>query len=335
MTSNRSRGQLMLVGAVALAFVILGLTAVYTAQLSARPASTGTAGLDAENAVEFDREARRNVRSVVVRKNHAEANYSDRSAVNASAADGVANYSALVGGTYAARSGAVASVTYEGTETYGTRTVTRSNNTSFDAAGAGPDWYPVRRPSAVGWAVLNLNISGMERGDQFAVVVENGPDADDTPGTSGDDANETRYEFSRNASGSTVLDVTVTTETNASAQSATCNPRGQRSLLDLRDGTVFTSGCTFGPGLQSYEGPYTVRIENGGRAVGGFGFVTNATTPPTAATWEANDRSVCTSVSLGEPCNTYAVWNATVTTEYNTDQLSYNHTQNVTAYEGV
>ena len=47
---TRSRGQIMLVGAVALAFVILGLTAVYTAQLSARPASTGTAGVDAGNA---------------------------------------------------------------------------------------------------------------------------------------------------------------------------------------------------------------------------------------------------------------------------------------------
>jgi hypothetical protein len=324
----------MLVGAVALAFVVLGLTAVYTAQLSARPASTGTAGVDAQNAVEFDRESRRNVRSVVVRANHADANYSDRAAANASAAEGVANYSALVGETYAARSGVVASVAYERTETYGTRTVTRSNNTSFGAGG--PDWYPVRRPSAVGWAVLNLNISAMERGDSFAVVVESGDDADATPGTPEDDANETRYEFSRNASGATVLDVTVSTETGELPRSTTCNPRGQRSLLDLRDGTVFTSGCTFGPGLQSYEGPYTIRIERGGRAVGGFEFVTDATPPP-ATSWAANGRPACTDpgVGLGDPCNTYAVWNATVTTSYYTDRLSYDHTQNVSVYEEV
>jgi hypothetical protein len=102
---------------------------------------------------------------------------------------------------------------------------------------------------------------------------------------------------------------------------------------------VPTSGCSFVPGIAQLDGPYTVRFENPDNAVGGFSVVTDV---DPLATWDAgvtdpNSLPACDDPAAGpgDPCNTYAVWNATVTTEYYTDRLSYSNTQNVTVYEGA
>jgi hypothetical protein len=331
----------MLVGAVALAFVILGLTAVYTAQLSARPASTGTAGVDAGNAEEFNRESRRQVRVLAVRANHAEPYYASETAVNDSVDDAVGNYSALVSETYAGRSGTVVAVTYTGVaaDGYGTRTVTRGNETSFeDPANPGTDWAPVDRRADVGWFVLSFNVTAMPEGQPFRVVVENGTAADLNPDT-GPNERRTVYTFTRNSTGESVLTIDVDLPGTPAEVSTTCNPTGQRSLVDLKSASVPTSGCSFVPGIAQLDGPYTVRFENPDNAVGGFSVVTDV---DPLATWDAgvtdpNSLPACDDPAAGpgDPCNTYAVWNATVTTEYYTDRLSYSNTQNVTVYEGA
>lgn len=329
----------MLVGAVALAFVILGLTAVYTAQLSARPASTGTAGVDAGNAEEFNREARRQARVLAVRTNHAEPYYQNETAVNASVRDAVSNYSTLVSETYAGQSGAVAAVDYAGAAPggYGTRTVTLGNDTTFeDPANPSTDWAPVENPAEVGWFVLNFNLTAMQKGQQFRVVVENGTAANTADNPSDPAESQTVYTFTRNATRESALDVSVDLPNTAATVSATCDPVGQRSVVDLKSAEVPTSGCSFIPGLAQFDGPYTVRFENPDNAVGGFSVVTD--TDP-LATWAvgpaSNGLAACDAAAAGDPCNTYAVWNATVRTEFYTDRLSYTNTQNLTVYEGA
>lgn len=326
----------MLVGAVALAFVILGLTAVYTAQLSARPASTGTAGIDAGNAEEFNREARRQARVLAVRANHAEPYYTNEDEVNASVRDSVSNYSTMVSETYAGRSGTVAAVNYTGPATggYGTRTVTRGNDTTFeDPANPGTDWAPVADRADVGWFVLNFNLTAMPEEQPFRVVIENGTAADTDPDI-GPNEQATNYTFTRNASGESVLDIAVDLPGTPASVSTTCNPIGQRSLVDLKSAEVTTSACSFFPSLTQLDGPYTVRFENPDNAVGGFSIVTD-TEPSAWSSDEPNSLDACDAAAPGDPCNTYVVWNATVETEFYTDRLSYSNSQNVTVYEGT
>lgn len=314
----------MLIGAVALAFVILSLTAVYAAQLSTQPSTGGSVGADAGNAEEFNRETRRNVRAIAVRTNHAEESYPSQGAVNDSVAAGIGNYSDMTAETYASR-GVITDVRYDGTMSYGTRTLTRSNDTTFESQSGLRDWDPVSERSEVGWFVLNLNITAMPENQPFRVVVENG-----TTGST----EQTTYEFTRNATGASVLDIEVTPPSGTTFQTV-CNPRGARSLVDLKDGDVVTSGCSATPGIDTFAGPYTVSFENGDNAVGGFSVVTGYNP---GAGWPAyNGQADCTdpTVTQSQPCNTYVVWDATVTTRYNTNQLSYENTQNVSVYEEV
>lgn len=317
---TRDRGQILLVGALALAFVVLSLTAVYTAQLSGRPASAGTAGVDAGNAEEFNREARRNARVIAVRKNH-ESLHLSPSAANASVVAGTRNYSQLVGETYAGRSGTVTEVTYVGTETGGTRTVSRNASFENPDAPTPTDWSPVEDRSRVGWVVFNFNLTAMnETTDPFEMVVES------------NNGTETTYTFARNETGNSVIDIDVASNATNTTRSVTCNPLGSRSVVNVRRGVTFTGGCEFGPSLGEVEGPHIIKFRNADEAVGAFSVVTNRSAP-------SSSLSDCTAADVAadsfEPCDTHVVWNATVRTGYYTDRLSYTNEQNVTVYEGV
>ncbi|MFD1634607.1 hypothetical protein ACOZ4L_02605 [Haloplanus ruber] len=315
---SRDRGQIMLIGAIAIAFIVLGLVAVYSAQLTARPATTGSVGDSTAEATELNREARRNARAITIRVNHDQPYYASRAALNASVDDAVANYSGLMAETYAGSRGAAATVRYDGAARMGTRTVRHSDG---PMGGASP-WHPVDQPSDLGWFVFNFNLSAMDKGESFVVRVENGTGADPP---------DTTYTFTRNTTGSSVLSVEVDSETGATILGrGTCNPVGNRSVIDLTTGESFTSSCAFGPGIDRLTGPYTVTFEQGDNAVGKFGIVTD--TRPT--NWGAlNARPDCTGGT--EPCNTYAAWNVTITTGYESGALSYENTQNVTVYRGA
>jgi hypothetical protein len=317
---SRDRGQIMLVGAVAIAFVILGLTAVYASQLTARPATTGSVGDQAAEATELNHEARRNVRVIAVRVNHDEPYYSSSDALNDSITRETANYSQLMSETYAGGTGAVANVSSPGAPRMGTRIVQNDNETMEN--GAAGDWSPVDTPTDIGWFVFNFNVTAMDEDESFVVRVENG---------TGPDPPETSYTFTRNATGTSVLTVETQSETPFLGQDRTCNPRGNRSLIDLREGESFTSSCEFALGLEVLEGPYTVTFEQSDNARGKFSIVANVSESNRAA---LNGLDPCPA-SPGDPCNTYAAWNVTVETRYESGEFSYNNTQNVTAYEGV
>jgi len=306
----------MLIGAVAIAFIFLGLAAVYTAQLSARPATTGAVGDQGAEATEFNREARRNVRAIAVRVNHDRPYYSSRAALRDQIRAETNDYSGLLAETYASGRGASVNVSAGGGTATGTRITLYNDSTMTDGGNA--DWTVVD-DSDVGWFVLNFNVTAMNPGDSFVIEVEDGTGADTT------------YTFSRNTTGRSVLTVDVVTETGALGVGTTCNPRGNRSLFDLTTGESFTSGCAVEPGLDALEGPYTVEFRDGDDAIGKFSIVTN----DSAVDWgTANNLGPCPAPSA-EPCNTYAAWDVGVTARYESGPLSYNNTQTVTVYEGA
>jgi hypothetical protein len=313
---SRDRGQIMLIGAIAIAFIFLGLAAVYTAQISARPATTGAVGDQGAEATELNREARRNIRAIAVRVNHDQPYYPSRSSLNDSVARETANYSQLLTETYAAGTGSMVDVRYDGAARVGTRTIKYDDGPLTDDTGT-PTWQPVADPADIGWFVLNLNVTAMPEEEPFTVRIENATGA------------ATTYTFTRNATGRSVVTVEVTSNTAFFGQGGTCNPRGNRSVIDLVSGESFTSNCRVEPSISTIEGPYTVEFESGDNAVGTFSIVTD-----TREADRGNGLGACPSVGA-EPCNTYAVWNATVTARYVSGDLAYTNTQNVTVYEGV
>jgi hypothetical protein len=313
---NHDRGQLMLVGAVAIAVLFLGLAAVYTTQLSARPATTGSVGDQSAEATELNREARRNVRAIAVRVNHDQPYYADRPALREQIRRETANYSGLMAETYASGRGTLVRVNASSSTHIGTRTVLYNDSTMTH--GGSTTWQPVT-DADIGWFVLNFNATAMDKGDSFVVEIED---------SAGDD---TTYTFTRNTTGTSVLTVSVVSEAGALGGQVTCNPSGNRSLIDLTAGESFTSDCVFGPGIDDLDGPYTVEFRNGDNAVGKFGIVTDAS----ETSWGTyNGLGTCPSAGA-EPCNTYAAWYVTATARYESGQLSYNNSQTMTVYEGA
>ena len=311
---SRDRGQIMLVGAVAIAFILLGLAAIYTTQLSARPATTGSVGDQSAEATELNREARRNVRAIALRVNHDRRYYADRSALRDRIRDETTDYSELMVETYAAERGTMVNVSADSPAAIGTRTTLYNDSTLTD--GGSTTWQPAT-DARIGWFVLNLNVTAMDRADPFVVEIE------DRTG------NDTTYTFTRNATGTSVVTVSTSSETGALGGQVTCNPGGNRSLVDFTTGESFTSSCEFGPDINDLEGPYTVEFRNGDNAVGKFSIVTDAS----ESDWATyNGLGTCPSAG-SEPCNTYAAWYVTATARYESGQLSYNNTQNTTVYE--
>jgi hypothetical protein len=308
----------MLVGAVAIAVVVLGLAAVYTAQLTARPAATGSVSHQPSEAMELNQEVRRNARIITVRQNHRQSYYASRSALNESISDSVANYSELMAETYAGQRGVAVNASYDGPVRVGTRVVQYTDGPMTD--GGTIVWKPVEAGADVGWFVFNFNVTEMDRGESFDIRVTNGTGADPPV---------TTYTFTRNETGTSVLSVAVDSETGiGTLGQGTCNPSGNRSLIDLTTGDSFTSDCSFGPGIDDLDGPYTVEFVDGDHAFGQFSIVTDTRETNRGG---LNDLGPC---PTSGPCNTYAAWNVTVTTQYQSGELSYTNTQNVTVYPG-
>jgi hypothetical protein len=318
--SGRDRGQLMLIGAVAIAFVIIGLVVVVNTALVGGGTSGVAPAAESSEAVEFNDQVRRDLRETTIRVNQA-AVYDDRNDLTTAMEENVSTYSGLVAESYATGGPTSVSVEYNYAERNGTRVV-QAEDGSFTRTGSptpGTDWRPLQAvgsPEPVTWLVLNLDAQNVSDSAPFEVVVtdENGDEA--------------RIFVERNSSpGRQVLAVDIRTDlpgTDDDTDTVTCSASNGRVLLDLLDGSSLGRDCSFnttGP----LDGPYReVEFRNGDRAAGKWSLVTDD---------PSNTLADCGSLaSLGEPCNTPVVLEANVTTTYATEGLRYENTQNVTIY---
>jgi hypothetical protein len=304
-SDGEDRAQLMLIGAVALAFVILGFVTVYNTYLLDGPGSEPDLGI--EDAAEYDRSVRHELRELTVRMNSDRA-YASRSALDGAMERTTGNYSRLLAESYAAGGPVSAGLRYNGADAYGVRTVQNRSGPLVD------DPVPAPNASTVGWFVLQLNTSELERSPAFEVRVDNGSAA-------------LTYAFSANRSSSGSMDVRVSGHRTASA---TCSPVGDQSLLDLVGGSSYTGSCAL-PGLRSLDGPLTVRFRNGGDVEGEYEIVTDDGT--SAARAPNGSLPDCGPAATDGACTAPAVWTANVTTSYDSPTVSYRNTGNVTAYE--
>jgi hypothetical protein len=300
------RGQLILIGALVIALTVIGISVVVNTVLFVEntPTDRGTARID--RAATVDDDARRAVRSTVLRVNH---RGRDRTPgqVSDAARRNVSGLSDLLGQQYLASQSLAVNVSYLGTTEEGVRVVQAADGNLTDAGDDDGDWSPdpggTRR---VGWFVLNLNAT--ETGsDRFHANVT---------GAGGDELGVT---LNKTAGGA----FNVTSSVGGSAPgTVTCEPRGGRLALDFRRGRqVSGTGCRF-DGMDQLGTPTGVEFENGDTAVGKYAIVMNGT-----------GAGNCGSPA-DRPCESPVVWTANVSVSVTSAEFEYRNRGNVSVYPG-
>jgi hypothetical protein len=307
---------LILVGSVAVAFLLIGLAVVFNAALFAGTTTDGATVTTGTGEVgTFNDEVRRDTRSVVIYANH-DVVYTSNASLDATVRGEYRNYSGLLGESYAENTGAFVNVSYVDTERRGRRLVQsgEGNFTDDGTSGGTADWEPLRQESRMGWFVLNLNATatsaaGFGSGDAFELTVENATDS-------------VSYRFRRNDSANQEAAAVDIEAPAGSGRRVTCLASDRRVLVDVLGGRSLGGSCEFN-GTRRLSPPYTeVRFENGDAAVGKYSLVVNRSV--TASTFDC---------PAPGPCNTTVVWAATVETTYRTERVEYTNTQNVTVYD--
>jgi len=330
---DADRGQLLLVGSVALGIIIVGLVVAVNSLLVTDNVASGGSIEVADDAAAFDAETVRNTRELIVRVNHGPRERGGGE-IAENVTTGVRNYSRVLSQTAIRSDGAVVNVSYRNdTSEWGTRIV-QVEDGPLQSPGSGvpvpvedlTDWDPVV-DADVGRFLLNLNVSAMPV-DETAVTFDNGTETYEakikrpTP-----TSQSLRVDIER----SYAPDATVVCD-------AQFGGTRKRILLDLKTGTVLGSECS-PPGVrnasnesQTLAPPYDVSVEDGDVAVGKYGIVVNETDATFASAAATYDYGDCTAVDADDLCSTPAVWNAAVTVTYQSDSVDYTQGHNVSVY---
>lgn len=322
---RRDRGQLILVGCLALALVIIGIGAVINTTLYTESASPALSNVQIDDASTFNLETRRGTRALVHRINHREA-IRDGAALHDQVEGSVNNYSELLAVSYARTEPAVVDVVYHPADSkLGTRVIQRADGT-FDAALQNE----LNADQQVGWFAMNVNVSGTGAGAPFGLTMAD-PDGDTV-----------HWEIQRNVTGETSNLTIETTYLDDSAGTTTertahCNPVRNRVLVDGFTGQVVADACVgddtvFGVGR--LDPPHRITaIDQADEFHGTWELVTNETWNPDPSLHEV-DR--CYGISPSPPrteaCFTPVVWTANITASYRGQDASFVRDRNMSVY---
>lgn len=295
-----TRGQLMLVTALALAilFVTLALivnTAIYTENLATRGSDIG----GGTEAVRYQDAVRSGVYGLVGYANY-NAN-SSHTSIQTELSDGIQALDNRAGRQFALSDSAIETEldqTVDGSRIY-QRDVTRN----FSNVSGTSDWTVVQNVENV--RAFRINVTRTElvalSNDPFEIVLDDGTST---------------WTLNISSSGT---DITVTVD--GPSESGDCTAAGaEHAWINVTDGTHADANCD--PLLSVAEGlstPFEIRFTHGDEATGTYSFIVdNPTLADTPGTHLQADGS------LDQPYVTHAVYSTTVTVVYQTPQLYYN-----------
>jgi len=308
---TKSRGQLILIGALMLATVILGLSMLLNSMLfTGATGDTGaSAAVEETNFVDYDVEL--GARELLVRLNHDTRNVT-ASELGTEATRQFRNYSRALAEARA-RSGSVAvSVDFNSSSSFNGTRIIQSHNTDMND----PD--PVTGGYRIGWFSMSANASAMDDGDEITIRAENS--------TSPTPAVEITIE--RNASG-------VRVESSPSWRTephADCSAERGRVLLDIYAGRSFTDTCEF-TGIGALGEPTHLEFSGGGNFEGKYAIVTNRSySNPPSRYQRCRYGGTNLSPANADPCIAPVIWNTSVTTTVVGDSINYENTYNLTVY---
>ncbi|NHN66172.1 hypothetical protein G9463_23515 [Haloarcula sp. JP-Z28] len=304
MVTHKDRAQLLFVGAIALAFLIVGIAVVVNTTLFVENTQAGMAGSQTQSPVAIDNEVTNSLRTVTLRVNHRTLDHS-ATELGAYANNNVTRLGTALGESYAASSSLSVSVRYRNDSSkFGSRVVQAGDSTFENGS---PNWTPVSSGSQreLGWFVVNLNASESQSGTFHANVT-----------------NETN---SVNLTIDKVSDSNFSVRTSGPTGSASqfCTPRRGRLFLDLHRGqSVTDDSCRFN-GTDELDTVSRVKFTNGDNAVGKYAIVTNSS----SASFPE-----CELTPRTDPCHAPVVWAANATVSVVGSDVQYESEKNVTIY---
>ncbi|WP_229124062.1 DUF7261 family protein [Halapricum desulfuricans] len=322
MTSRQfsSRGQLLLVGAVALAVIILGLSVVVNTVLFTENVGTGEDRVESSEISEFTFESQRDVRSLLLRINHVNETRTV-SELNANVRRRIADYSDGMARMYASSGSKFVDVSYNQTLITATRIV-QNNDRNFTYSSRGAtvsNWSFTDDRVDIGWFVVNVDLRNTS-GEHTTIKVNGESEA-------------ISYQLNR-SDGGNGADLRVQTTYAGGSDTTACESTGGRVLLDLRSGKAFASECTF-RGIETLSPPYSVNVSNGDNIEGQYDLAVDTEWSKDIDTEAANgstdDYSACSPGDPG-PCLSPIVWKGQVDLTYRSDQTDFTTTRNVSVY---
>lgn len=318
---ERSRAQLILIGSIAIALVIVGLVVVINTVLFTENIATSESAERAGEAAEFDFQTRRDTRSLILRLNH-----DQRRVDGPTLADRIegnlTTFERLLRESRASQDGAWVEISYNnGSSDWGERVVKGAEG-ELTAPDGSENWDVLGDSDVtVGRLILNVNVSETSE-TPYYINVSNATEY----------VNLSIYANDAGANANVSIDATVPSDD----YEYECNPSRGVVLLDVQSGESFTGDCTFN-GTSGLAPPTNVTISNGSNGYGKFGLVANESVPnyridpdsPSGGTLQAYD--TCTA-SPGETCRSPIVWSANVTYRYESRTINFTRAENLSIY---
>lgn len=319
-TIDRSggRAQLILIGAIALAVVIIGLTVVVNSVYVTQVDSISEASPQIDEAREFEYESNKGTRSLVMRLNHRNRTLT-ADELAAVVSDNVTAYSHLMAESYASSRGSYASLTYNnGGSAFGSRVVQAEDNIFTSKTANQSKWYVGQSGvyRKMGWFSLNVDVQNSSEAPTYLNVSSR--------------SEWVNYSINRTTDSGTKLRI-HSNVSNAGNTTALCDPSRDRVLLDVVQGDAFTDDCTFN-GTAEIDPPYTVRYVHGDNLVGKYELVYNESVSSTSRYPVCNSGPGDSIEPADEPCSAPAVWIANVSTRFAGSELDYANSFNVSVY---
>lgn len=320
-TPSRERAQLMLVGAVTIAVLLVGLVIVFNSALFTETVDQESAVQTGDDAVVFMSQTERDLRSLALRVNHGR-QYPDDAAVNSSMEENVTRFDRILSESYAGASATYVNLTYRPEDSVNGRRLVQEDDGDFTRPGAPvATWSPVVAPRTdVGWLLLNLNTSELSVTENFTVRLEN-------------DTGEF-YEATLTRNDTGYVEVMVNVSANhATNETIRCRPAQGRLLVDVMYGEVHPNGCVPATSGGQFNGtdayldpPYRVTFEDGDRAAGRYEIVVREETSANANFDSCPDTDACESA---------AVWALNASMEFSSSQVRFHKNATVEVYNGT
>ena len=311
------RGQMLVAGALVLAFLVIALAPVYNAVFAADSAGNGEPTELSDAAVTADRETVRLARELAVRVAHGD-RYADNDSLGTAYRRALANGTRALGEASVLGADRYANGSFDpdgdGT-TYGRRVVTTERGRFREPNTGDRDWDLVEpQASRLGWAVVRLETANLSRSQPLVFEVDNGSDT-------------LAVELERTDGGDDVR-VTVTGTVGATPEDVTCDARDGEVVLDLYRGRSASRDCAF-VGLARLSGPVRLTIDNGDAARGTYEIVVRQ------GAGLDDDVASCSPTVGSQPCSTPALWRVHLATRVSDGRTTYTSATNVSVYGGA
>lgn len=318
------RGQVLLVGAVVLAFIILALVPVFNGVFAPDSAGSNEPPEVGEGPATLRAEQQSAARELAVRIGHSDTHASPAPVVD-ELSSALANYTRVSAESAAEQRGWYVETrlnTSSPGTINGTRVVQREEGRLVSPNGNARTWQliPTGQRTELGWFVLRLDTSNLSDEDPLVVAVGNAPTDEMT----------VEIERQENSRG---VELGVGGAFETTDEPVVCDATNGQVVLDLYRGRSADRDCAF-PALRGVDGPVDIEIRNppgppDDRAVGVYDLVVR---DGSGVTTDVDPCAV--SATPSEPCTTPVLWQLSLETTVDGGRATYSTAQNVSVYGG-